>query len=787
MVTRGRDGGRSLAWQMLGSIVLMAGVAPRALAGEAPMELALNSPKEVSGVVVTARPGGLGDKTDLAVLPTTLQDTPQTANVISSLQLQQQKIVTLEQALRNVPGITVSIGEGGTLNGDQFRIRGQEAQNDIYLDGLRDFGVYSRDSFNDQEVQVLKGPSGALFGRGTTGGVINVISKSAHMGDEASAEVSAGSADYYRGAIDLNRELGDNAALRINLLGNSNHTEDRDVVRSRHWGAAASLVLGLGGPTRITLDYLHQHDERVPDYGIIILQPPGQLIAEPASEYGVPRSNFLGLQGDVDRTNVNLFTARMIREAGPWTFTSDGRAAVYDRYFQYSTLDQCSATCLAAFFDGDPATEPYGGYGGSGPYRQHAWGLQDVSTARYDGPLLGLKSELILGFDANYQSNRRQFYAYTLPPGIAARNLIPRPILHPDPTAPAGYGVIDPTPSNLAGTSATSTTVRLATGEAQDYAGFATARVWLNPQWSILGSVREDVYRAAYATTTVAGTFTPLKSNSDLTNPRVALLFEPSPLQTVYVSWGKSATPQGTAIVANATGIAATASDLDPEKNESYEAGVKLGLPGGRASFTAAAFYIRKNNATQTDPSTGFLQAQSGEKQTIKGFELGLTGRLAPGWTVNAAYAYLDSRIDQSFSTCGAAGLPCPVGAPAATPVLNSYVIGRQVLLTPKSSASLFSNYAFNGALMGLSVGGGLTYQDGYPTGYTVGPAGLTKIAYVPHTFSVDAVVAYETGRYRVALNAANLTDRLNYTQVFSNRAVPAPGRTLIVSLGAKF
>ncbi len=127
------------------------------------------------------------------------------------------------------------------------------------------------------------------------------------------------------------------------------------------------------------------------------------------------------------------------------------------------------------------------------------------------------------------------------------------------------------------------------------------------------------------------------------------------------------------------------------------------------------------------------------------------------------------------------------MGAPAATPVLNSYVIGRQVLLTPKSSASLFSNYAFNGALMGLSVGGGLTYQDGYPTGYTVGPAGLTKIAYVPHTFSVDAVVAYETGRYRVALNAANLTDRLNYTQVFSNRAVPAPGRTLIVSLGAKF
>ena len=784
--TTGRQRGRSLAWQALGSIVLMAGSAAHAQSVDAPMLLAANTPKEVSSVVVTARPG-LGDKTGLSTAPTTLQDTPQTANVISGLQLQQQKIVTLEQALRNVPGITVSIGEGGTLNGDQFRIRGQEAQNDIYLDGLRDFGVYSRDSFNYQEVQVLKGPSGALFGRGTTGGVINVISKTAHMGNEASGEVSVGSADDYRGTIDVNRQLGENAAVRVNLLGNTNHVEDRDVVHSKRWGVAASLVLGIDGPTRFSFNYLHQHDDRVPDYGIIILQPPGQLIAKPASEYGVDRSNFLGLVSDIDRTNVNLFTARLIHEAGPWTFTSDARAGIYDRYFQYSTLDQCSASCLAAFFDGDPSTEAYGGYGGSGPYKQNAWGLQDVSTARYDGPLLGLKSQLILGFDANYQSNRRQFYAYTLPPGITARNLIPRPIVHPDPSVPAGYGVIDPTPANVSGTSAALTTVRLATGEAQDYAGFGTARVWLNPQWSILGSVREDIYRAEYDSTTVAGVFTPLKSDSELTNPRVALLYEPSSTQTFYLSWGKSATPQGTAIVANATGIAATAADLEPEKNESYEAGVKLGLPGGGASFSAAAFYVKKNNATQSDPSTGFLVAQSGERQTIKGFELGLTGRLARGWTVNAAYAYLDSRIDQSFSNCSATSLPCPAGAPAATPLLNTYVLGRQVLLTPKSSASLFSNYMFEGALKGLSVGGGVTYQDGYPTGYTVGPAGLTKIAYVPHTLSVDAVAAYEVGRYRVALNASNLTDRLNYTQVFSNRAVPAPGRALIVSLGAKF
>ncbi len=738
-------------------------------------------------MTVQGHPSSLDQQTGIAALPTSIQDTPQAVNVIPQAQLKQEKIVTLEQALRNVPGITVSIGEGGTLNGDQFRIRGQEAQNDVYLDGLRDFGVYTRDSFNFQEVQVLKGPSGALFGRGTTGGVINTISKTAQPGDFSEVEAAAGSASDYRATADVNHAFNDTTALRVNLMANANHVEDRDVVRSKRWGAAASLGFGLGSATSLILDYLHQHDDRIPDYGIIILQPPGSLIAKPASEYGAPRSNFLGLVSDFDRSDANIFTAELSHALDAFTLTSDARLGVYDRAFQYSTLDQCSATCLAAFFDGDPSTEPYGGYGGSGPYRQHAWGLQDITAVRYDGPALGLKTELIGGIDLSYQDNRRIFFAYTLPPGITARNLIPRPILHPDPSVPAGYTVIIPTPANIAGSSATLATVTRADGDSTDLGAFATARIWLTPQWSVLGSLRAEDYRAEYDTLTVGGTYTPLHSRSTLVNPRASLIFEPSATQTFYLSWGRSATPQGTAIVANATGIAPTAADLQPEKNQSFEAGAKVGFLGGRIAATAAAFYVRKNNATQSDPATGFLLAQSGERQTIKGFELGLIGKLARGWSVNAAYAYIDSRIDQSFVACSPTGLPCPAGAAASTPLLNRFVIGRQVLLTPKASGSIFTSYELPGELHGLSIGGGVTYQDGFPSGYTVGPGGLTKIAFVPHTFAIDAFVAYEFGRYRVALNGSNLTDRLNYAQVFSNRAVPAAGRTLILTAGACF
>ena len=473
------------------------------------------------------------------------------------------------------------------------------------------------------------------------------------------------------------------------------------------------------------------------------------------------------------------------------TFTSDSRIGVYSRRFQYSTLDTCTAACVAAFFDGDPATDALGGYGGSGPYRQNAWGAQTLSTVRYEGPILGLKSQLIAGFDLSYQRNQRTFQAYSLPAGYTVRNTIPRSILFPTHVMPAGYAVITPTLANIANSSATAATVVRNDGESTDYGAVLTERLWLAPALSVIGSVRVDAYRAEFDSVTVAGQFTPLKSKSTLTDPRASLVWEPAPTRTIYVSWGRSATPQGTGVVANATGIAVATRDLEPEKNESVEAGAKLAFLGGRLTATAAAFSVKKNNATQTAPSTGFLLAQSGERQRVRGIELSLSGRLAKGWTVNAAYAYVDARIEQSFVACSATAIPCPAGAAASTPVLNSYVVGRQVLLAPRNSGSLFTNYELRGPLSGLSLNGAVTFQDGFPTGYTVStaapaPTALSKIAYVPNSLSFDAGVAYAFGRYRVALNGANLTDRLNYTQVFSNRAVPAPGRSFILTVGVR-
>lgn len=815
---RRATGPRLAALAMVGGVAL-AGAAHAEEAGDA----SLAAVAEVSSLIVTGHDRPLNRDTGLSVLPSTVQDTPQAISVIGAAQLKAQGVNSLEGALRNVPGITIAIGEGGTLSGDQFKIRGFDAKDDVYLDGLRDFGAYTRDSFNYEEVQVLKGPSGALFGRGTTGGAINTISKSPKLEDFTDVDLYAGNGDYYRALADINHRLGATSALRIALMANNSGVVDRDLIYSKRWGAAATLGFGLGTDTSLTASYVHQHNHQRPDYGMVIVQPPGSIVARPASDYGVARSNFLGFRNDIDRSDTDMLTVRFSHKAADkLTLTSDTRYAAYSRYFQYTTLDQCQAACTAALFDNNPATEAFGGIGGSSPYNMEAWGLQNVSTLRSDYDLGPFRNQAILGFDLSKQVNDKDFLAYTLPVGVSTRPSIPHPIVNPNPNFPAGYTLFNPVPgvnlvcpssgncttivlggpavfSNVAGTGTLASH-----GVATDAGVFLTDRLWLTEAVSLIGSYRYDRYVARLDTRLYTGAQAPqVKAPSNLKSPRLSLVFEPASDQTFYLSWGKSQTPQGTSIVGAGTALTVTAKDLAPEDSDIREAGAKVGLPGTRLAATASVFDIRKSNALQVDPATGFLQAQSGERQRVRGIELGLTGKLTPQWSLTAGYAYLDARIDESYANCAVptatTGTPtnivCPVGVTAAIPVLNSVAVGRQATFVPKHAASLFTTYDLDRWVPGLEVGGDVTYQSKLLLGYTARSvafndrATLTaaRIAEAPANVTVDAFAAWRTGRYRLAVNVYNLADRLNYSQAFGNRATPAAGRTVIFSLGASF
>lgn len=766
----------------------------------------------------TVRVDGKAASTGLAALPDTIQSTPQAIQVIPQEILQQQAVGSLEQALRNVPGITIAIGEGGTLAGDQFKIRGFDAKDDLYLDGLRDFGVYSRDSFNDEEVQVLKGPSGALFGRGTTGGAVNIVSKTPILEDRLSAQVTGGS-EYLRGTADLNVKLDDTTAVRLNVMGNWTGVVDRDVVYSHRWGVAASAGFGLGTAANFTLSYLHQQSDAIPDYGLPVAVNPVTRIAEPVSEKGIPRSNFLGYETDRDDSTADLVTGRFSDRLTDWlTLTNDTRVGIYSRYFQYTTVDRCDETAstntCATNFAANPATA-YGGIGGSGPYRQAAWGVQDIATARADFAVAGLRNQFLLGFDASYQRNKRTFYAYTLPSATdftyilgnrsASRSNIGVSLLNPSHTPPAGYSVFLPVVNGTLPTlsTATAATNLYASGDATDLAVFAVERLWLTQHWSLIGNLRWDSYDSSYSTQTIGSpttpsVITPLAAKTEFFSPRASLVFEPSDSQTFYVSFGQSNTPQGTSIVGAGTGISATTADLKPEVGETYELGAKYGI--GDLVLTASLFQVNKQNATRVDSTTGDVLSQSGDKQRARGIEGGISGKLTPEWSFTASYTYLDTLTRQSYVNCIAAptsgtaptGIICPTGVATGSPVLNTVAVGRQMTYTPKNAASLWTSYQFP---YGIEAGGGVFYQSALYNAYTPASASTAvptvivpyRIVRIPENIQLDLFAAYEIEHWRFGLNVTNVTDRLNYSQSFANRATPAPGRTVLFSIAAAY
>ena len=739
---------------------------------------------------------GLNHSPPLASMPaTSLQDTPQAVTVIDAQTMKQQATTTLSDALRNVPGITIAIGEGGTLAGDQFKIRGFDAKDDVYLDGLRDFGTYTRDSFNYEEVQVLKGPSGLMFGRGTTGGAINTISKTPFLKDRYSAAIEGGNGDHVRATADLNTVLSDTGAVRLSLMFTDTGVVDRDLVHATRWGIAPTIALGLGTDTQFSLGYMHQHSTGIPDYGIPVAQPPGQLIAEPATQYGVPRNTFLGYNTDRDRNDADIVTMKLAHQATPWlTLSNDTRVAAYSRYFQYTTIDRCDFTvatnfCSTVLFGSTPSTA-LGGIGGSGPYQQNSWGAQDVASAKADFNIGGLRNVAIVGFDASYQRADRTIFAYTLPTTAQfaytlndhgqSRANIGRGLFNPDHNVPPGYTVFLPTAATLANSTATAATVTFSSGDSTDLAFFATDRFYFTPEWSLIGGVRVDRYTANFSSTVAGGAVTKARSPSTLVNPRASLVFEPDENSTYYFSYGKSAVPQGTSIVGSPTPITTANQSLDPERSETMEAGAKHSFFDGALGLSGSVFKVLKSNALITDPVSGTATAQSGERDRVQGVELSVTGQITDKWNVLGAYTFLDSKVTADNSCTTTAPLICKP---------NPYTIGTQVIFVPKNAFSLWSSYRLDDLVPGLGIGGGAIYQSKLFVRNTIAgtapnPTGLSRIAVIPRTLEFDAVGTYDIRNFHFQFNLNNIADELNYAQSFGNRGTPSAGRTFIVSAG---
>jgi catecholate siderophore receptor len=693
--------------------------------------------------------------TGMGRLPGSIQETPQVVNVIGQQQLKQQNSTTVEQTLRNVPGVTVAIGEGGGgFNGDQFRIRGFEAKGDLYVDGLRDFGVYVRDSFATEEVQVLKGPASESFGAGTTGGVINLRQKSAHLGDSNSVDFSIGTDSLFRAVVDVNKQINSTTAARAVGLYHTNDQPDRDNVESERWGFLGSIGMGLGTDTTWIVNYLHQSGERTPDYGVPNIIGFGQQYGKPATELGVARSSFYGRIDDNDETDVDIITSRFQKTVSSQvTVYNDTRLAFYSRDFS-TTVPGCAAGttlpngCADVFLAGGNPNVTFGG--GNPTFRQDSWGFQNISSAVARFNAGGLKHEAVAGIDVFYQEDDR--------PGWSQANKTANtPIRNPGIRYSDGYDIVR-NPANDR------------SSDGIEVGLFASDRVWLTPELSVLAGVRWTSFEYDFflrggpqtipgnPVTAVDGT-----SEGNYWSPKVSLIWEPTKSQSYYVSWAKSASPVGQFVTNSLNPITATVPENAVEENESWEAGAKWSILGGKLGLTAAVFQIDKNGVVAADGLGNLIQ--TGESQRVRGAEVGISGQVTKAWVVQAGYTYLDGEITES------------------TTVAN---IGHDIGGVPDNAASIWTTYNLSESIIKgpgkWTVGGGILWQSEM---FSVNnSANQYKI---PDLFSLDAMVAYELDGWRLAVNGYNLSDELNYDQSFNNRATPSAGRSGIFSVGKKF
>ena len=654
-----------------------------------------------------------------------LRDIPQAVNVVPAQLLRDQGATSMQDALRNAPGVSFNAGDGQR---DQVVIRGFTAIADWFVDGVRDDALYFRDLSDTERIEVLKGPAAVLYGRGSSGGLVNRVTKKPVF-DRTFGEVSLGlgTHDFKRLTTDLNTPIGENMAFRLNVAREKSGSY-RDQQFIDRYNIAPSLAIKFSPQTDLLLQYTNAYDQRLTDFGIPALN--GRPVNVPIGTY---YGSAFGKRDDTTTTKVQSFTATLNhRFSDTLSLRNTTRYSSYE-LDRYNTLPSGTT---------DPVRLTVGRTRGFILRDESSWFNQTDLTWRNE--LGGFKQEWLLGAEFGQQEKRA--YSVSSATGFERVSIL-NPAAAPAPIPLASYLASSAIPSN--------TRFKTAALYAQD-------QITLAPQWKALIGGRYDVFGQD---TSFERTLAPLSRTDRKFSPRAGVVWQPSETQSYYVSYSRSFQPSAETFALSASNTA-----NDPEITVNKEIGAKLDFLDGALNLTAALFNLERSGIKNTDPTNPARQINVGTQRT-NGMELALAGKLPGRWDISAGYAYLDGRMTKSLATVSS--LQLPVGA--AMPVQ-----GKIAPLTPRHSAFVWLMKDLGN---GLSAGGGVNYV-------AARYASLSNLVTLPSYVTADLAASYKTGRYEISANLKNITNRKYYVSghgSVDNLIMPGPGRELQVMLTAKF
>jgi catecholate siderophore receptor len=752
--------------------------------------------------------------------PTAIHDLPQTVTVIDRAVMQAQGAASLVDVLRNVPGIVLGSGEGGQI-GNNIYLRGFSARTDVFLDGFRDRGQYQRDTFALDAIEVLEGPASLLFGRGSTGGVINQVSKRPTLRSFGEFDLTLGTDNYYRTTVDLDQALSGDSAFRLALMGQDVDATRSSNIENRDYGVAPSISFGIGTPTEVTLSLLSQHNRDVPDYGFPMVTYQGQTVARPLI---APIDNYYGYTNNRFAQDVNVFAIDLTHKFDHVTLRSN------TQYSQYRTQPAPSPTVAFEQYAASTNTwaKPKNNLPASTPLDQLNVGAQLLTRSIRDSSLYN-QTDLLFNFQTgpalhhfatgveigHDTYSNTQFGAYNLNYNNGAglgSNLIG--ILNlgqsNDTSIPAEPNIYS-VPSAVTGIGANT------------FATYFNDVIDIGEHWKLVGGLRWDQFSADQNYTSYCYTY----KTPDVADP------------SNYVSTTGACTTGGGSLVVPDSGL--VVSNNNPAQTAAVQAHNRAALQhplvlpystshadyhwSTRAGLiwqpdTVQSYYFAYG--TSFDPlvlegsgSTGTLptsavsealyEAGGGEApQTTESYEVGGKWELLHG-NLDLSAAAFQVEMDNVRGTDPATGATTLDGdqrvrgaelkalgrITAHWQVIGGYTFldGKTVAsqtpanvgLTPpdmvKNAASLWSTYDF---LKYWEVGGGVVFASNVW-------ANANDLSQVPGYTRADATLAYRRKDWSLRLNLQNLTDRDYFFAVSGGRVQPADGRRALLTFSYKF
>lgn len=664
-----------------------------------------------------------------------LVDTPKSIKVITRKEMIERGQTTVEDVLRSTPGVTLGTGEGGNPAGLNPIVRGNAASNDVMIDGFRSPLRTTYESFNMNSIEITKGPGGTAAGTGSTGGTINLTSKTPEDEDFIDTSLSFGTGAYKRATVDVNRNFGD-FGLRLNVMAqDANSLGGRNGKESGRFGFAPSLSYQISEATKLTAGLYYFKDED-------------------AQDYGVPLSNAAGVEGhrgsgtaedpwqpvDVDTGNYYGVKDRDLHDG-----VSKSAFVRLDHDFG-NGLTWSNRLAFSDFKNIYVLTRPRadGVNVNRGAIGRHFEGesVQFNSQLTGETVLGGFETRFALGVDLANTTNERFDLTVTDPVGFDPLT----PLGRPDPNTPWG-GTI--TYGDL-----------LTQTKIQTRGIYAMGTVEFDPQWEASFGLRYDKFTTGQTDATGALTG---ENKSHFWNGNLGLVYKPTENGTIYASIGTSANPGGES---NGVGGSpdSTLNELDPERAYSYEIGTKWSLFDERLFLSAAIFRTQKDNARATN-ADGFVENIG--KSRAQGFEFDVAGQITDQWSLSAGYSYIDSKIIDGGYSCTAG-----VCAPSA----NN---GSRTAGVPMHSFSLWSTYAVNDALV---LGGGATF---------IGKRYMNadRTVMLPDQVRVDLMANYKINETTgIQFNANNIFDEQLYQGNRGNGWVNVePGRNFSLTLNHSF